>query len=478
MDAPIAAPAAPTTSTATPTLTPAQSSLSADQNIAAGQPGSPWSTPNLNSISSSNTQPTTPIVVPPPVVAPDTSAGIVGGANQTLAQAQAAFTPAPTALDNQQSGLLSDIANLTGQDANEGDETASLNDQYGVTSDQTALTAATNELATKTASYNAMQANLGGNNSVETSAVLAAQNAGLTKARAADIGITQAKITAAQGNLSLAQQQVTNAINLKYGDIEAQIKTKQAQLDAIAPNLSAEQKTQAAAQQEILTQQKTQVATDKATATQNLKLVVANNITQPFANEGGTIFDASTGQEFSDPQDFFAAAGVTSFAQAYAQGLIGDIKDTGITLKTSNVNGQTVQFGYDKNGNVVSQTVLGTTTGAAKNGGGSGGGNSTVVTYQAGPNGTINQVTTVNGKVTKTVQQKPTAGTTAPASTVQRAITNLKAVSGSDGAVAPSTWNEALTQWLNAGYSLASFKSNFGSFAKNASSPLSDYNGM
>ena len=48
---------------------------------------------------------------------------------------------------------------------------------------------------------------------METSAVLAAQNAGLTKARAADIGVTTAQIQAKQGNLTLAMNTAQQAVD-------------------------------------------------------------------------------------------------------------------------------------------------------------------------------------------------------------------------------------------------------------------------
>ena len=127
---------------------------------------------------------------------------------------------------------------------------------------------AKNELAAKNAKYAALSSSLGGNKTAETSGVLAAQNAGLLKAQAADIGITNAKITAATGNLSLAQQQVTDAINLKYSTIEDSIKTQQAQLAAIQPMLTAEQKTQATAQAQVLKDQADALAQKKADETQ------------------------------------------------------------------------------------------------------------------------------------------------------------------------------------------------------------------
>lgn len=44
-------------------------------------------------------------------------------------------------------------------------------------------------------------------------------------------------------------------------------------------------------------------------------------------------------------------------------------------------------------------------------------------------------------------------------------VTNLKGASGKDGFVSPAAYNKALSDWLGAGYSATSFKSNFSTFA-------------
>jgi hypothetical protein len=234
---------------------------------------------------------TTPTVITPPqgfnnnpiavstVTTPDTSGAIVGGAKSTVDQNAATLTPAPTALDNQQAGLLGDIATLTGQDSGKAQAYLDAEKTSGVTQDNLDLTALNNKLRTMTASYDQMQANLGGNGNVETSAVLAAQNAGLTKARSAEIGMVTAQIQAKQGDLTLATKTAHDAIDAKYSTIEDNIKTKLSQLDAIAPQLSAQQRTQALAQQKVLDdeKQKVQDAKDKEKAIQAIALEAAKN---------------------------------------------------------------------------------------------------------------------------------------------------------------------------------------------------------
>lgn len=267
-----------------------------------------------------------PIPVPT-VQSPSNTSSIVAGAQQTVDQVTQSLTPAPTALDNQQQGLLNDISSLTGEDS--GKDQALLNEQNanGATADQTALTSANNELNTKIASYNQLEANVGsGIGGLQASAAYNAQLAGLKTAAAADIGVTQAKITAAQGNLTLALSQAQSAIDARYSTIEDNIKTKQAQLAAIAPQLSAQQKTQALAQQTLLQQQSQQVQDAKDKETQ------INNVALQAASAGATPDILAAIQNAPDIISAIAAAapalGVAATAKAQQQQF-----DNNITLQ-------------------------------------------------------------------------------------------------------------------------------------------------
>src|SRR6185369_17196654 len=82
-------------------------------------------------------------------------------------------------------------------------------------------------------------ANLGGNGSVETKAVLAAQQSGVTRAaeaqkaaKAADLALIAARAQAVSGNINTALTIAKNATDARYQPIEDSIKVKQAQLDA------------------------------------------------------------------------------------------------------------------------------------------------------------------------------------------------------------------------------------------------------
>jgi len=267
----------------------------------------------------------------PTVTSPDTSGAIVAGAKQTVDQVTQSLTPSDTPLDTQNQGLLNDVATLTGQDSGKAQAYLDAEKASGATQANADLTALNNKLKTMTASFDQMQANLGGNGSVETSAVLAAQNAGLTKARAADIGMVTAQIQAKQGDLALATKTAHDAVDARYSTIEDNIKTKLAQLDALKPRLDAQHSTQALAQQKILADQERalndqakKLDEEKAQAKDNVQLALTAGITTKYVNKNGQFFDAATGQPFSDPASFFKAAGVSSFEEAYQKGLVTD----------------------------------------------------------------------------------------------------------------------------------------------------------
>jgi hypothetical protein len=264
--------------------------LAANPNaLGTGSPnaGTSSTQPNFNSVSSENLQPSTPVSLPIPTPPNTTQAnGLVAAGQQTSNSVQDyinALTPTqPTAVDQEQNTLLGQIASLTSEDTGKDQALLDAQQASGATADQASLTSLNNQLLTQTAQYNNEQANLGGNGSVETSAVLAAQNAGLTKARAADIGLTTAQIQAMQGNLTLAMNTAQEAVNAKYDTIEDNIKTSQAQLAAIQPMLDEEQKTQATAQAAYLQEQQEAVADQKDAETQ------INNVALQAASAGAT----------------------------------------------------------------------------------------------------------------------------------------------------------------------------------------------
>lgn len=154
-------------------------------------------------------------------------------------------------------------------------------------------------------------------------------------------------------------------------------------------------------------------------------------VSTQFANQNGTFFNAKTGQAYSNPQDFFKAAGVTSFPDAYSKGLVTDI-GANSALKS---------------------------------------GDTEVVTAN-GRSLLINKLTG------QTIQDLGTAykgDSTNPTSTdnVSSMADQLNSVAGKDGYISPQDYKKALTAWQAAGQSAASFKTNFSNYLNPAD--LQDY---
>ena len=245
--------------------------LSANANIPAGQAGSPWSLPmpsTQNSTVPTVMTPTqafnnNPIPVPT-VTSPDSSPGLVAGAMATSNTLQGnidALTPEPTDLDRQNQGLLDSISQLTGQDTGKAQAQIDAEAASGATADKKALQDINNQIISANAAYEKQFANIGLQNGVTLDLVTGQQGA-LRRAQAADIGLLTARAQVMQGNLTLALETANRAVDAKYSTIEDQIKTKQAQLDALQPQLTKQQKIQALAQQKMLDDQ-TQALADK-----------------------------------------------------------------------------------------------------------------------------------------------------------------------------------------------------------------------
>lgn len=275
-----------------------------------------------------------------PPAGPDAAAGIVGSSDTTSKTLQdyiTANTAPETDAEKQQQSILDSISQLTNTEGQKGVDQAAAETNAGIPDMKTTLQNLNNELLTKTADYNTKYANAEIGIGQTSSDVLGQQGA-IRKAQAADIGVVQAKISAAQGNLSLAQDQVNRAIDLKYSTVEAQLATKKAQLDALIPTLNREQQTTATALQQKYTDDQQKIADEKQKVKDNLNVVMQGGIQTPFVNNNGSFFDARTGQTFASPADFFKAAGVSSFAEAYQKGLISDVNPA--TLADKNLIAQ------------------------------------------------------------------------------------------------------------------------------------------
>ena len=252
--------------------------------------------PNFNSISSTNLQSTPQVTLPPPPPPSGNPNGLVSSVNSTLPGLQNtinSLTPAPTAADTQNQSILDSISSLTSQDTGKTAYELQQQQAGGVPGMQQQLTDLNGQITTGNAEYqqliaknNQDMANLGGNGSVETKAVLAAQQSGVTRAaqatqasKAADLALLAARAQATSGNINTALTLAKNATDAKYAPIEDGIKVKQAQLAAIQPMLDKEQKVTALAQQKLLQDQADATAQKKADETniQQIAMQAAGN---------------------------------------------------------------------------------------------------------------------------------------------------------------------------------------------------------
>lgn len=264
----------------------------------------------------------TPLAVPT-VTTPNPVPGAVAISGQTLAQLQANLTPAPTALDQSQQSLLDQISQVTGEEGANGGKEGDLmnlenapgaNGGPSITAQQSTLQQLQAQLLANTAQYTKNQAAAGGmGGDAESSSELAAQNAGLDKANAATTLMMNATINAVQGNLTLALNQAQMANDAKYDGYADQLNTLSAQLAAIAPQLDAEQKTQALAQQEYIVQQQQAVADAKDTSDQ------INNVSLQAAQAGATPDQIAAIQSAGTVVDAIAAAAPSLGAAALAK---------------------------------------------------------------------------------------------------------------------------------------------------------------
>lgn len=268
-----------------------------------------------------------PINLPTPQPSPDPSAGLAAYGTSTvksLDQYMQELTPAPTEADQSQKAILDKIASLTGEAAGRDQAQIDAEKASGAADLKKQLAGVNNELNLANANYEKQFANLGGNGVVETAGLLNAQQAGLRRAQAADVALIAARAQAVQGNLALAQDTANRAVDAKYSTIEDNINIYRAQLEALKPTLNKEERLQAIAQEQKLKAQETKLQEEKAAAKENIGLALTAGITTKYTNKNGQFFDSATGKPFSTPEEFFKAAGVSSFEDAYKKGLVTD----------------------------------------------------------------------------------------------------------------------------------------------------------
>lgn len=383
-------------------------------------------------------QPVPSVTVPSPdYTTINSSAGsLVSGvetANKTLANYIKQATPAPTTTETSIQDILNSYVETT--KANTGREAYQIEQQNAlkVPEFQTQIADLNTQIQTGLADLNKMDVEslkaqeALQNQPMVSKAVVSAQTSGLQRtqaleraAKSSEIALLQARQLGLNGQLQTALSLADKAVELKYKPIEDELKVKEAQLKALEPLYNAEQKIRAEARQRMYDDEKQKIADEKEKAKANLNLALENNVKTKFVNKNGEFFDVNSGVAFPDAQSFFKASGVNSFEEAYYKGLVTDVSPNKLTFTTENVDGNQVRFGFDQTGKIVSKVVLG-------------------------------KVKTGSGTGVKTTLKED----------IQSMQQEISTVIGKDGYISPENWKVALKNWQDAGYSAASFKTNF-----------------
>lgn len=302
-------------------------------------------TPSQNSIPLNQlTSPPTQVNLTGTVSQPDASKanGTVGGAKQqskSIAEYIKEATPPMTPEREKLNTYLSEYESLIGQQGQRSADTAAEEERVGLPLKQQAVTNAQGELDIRIAEWEREFQEIEGKSIVNSS--ITGQQAQAKKLAAADISVIQAKLSAAQGNLQLSQQQVDRAINLKYDTIESELATKRAQISAIDSILDDQERAFALALDRKYQDEEDAIAEEKARTKNNINFAIEAGITSRYYNYFGEVRDASTGEEFDLPDSFFAASGVSSFEEAYQRKILTDYQPEE-ELDTQIVNGKLI----------------------------------------------------------------------------------------------------------------------------------------
>lgn len=267
------------------------------------------------------------LTIPQPTNSMVQADATVAGAGQTTKGLDSyiqELTPKETSLDKQNKSLSDSLHSLYGLDTGKAKATLEEEGKAGLPDLKKRYADLNSQILTKTAEYEKMFSSLDTQSGV-TTAVATAQQNGLRRSQAADIGLLQARALGLQGQMNAAQDAVERAINLKYQGIEEEITAKERQMKLIEPMLTREQQKVANAQQLKLQDERERIVEEKSKAKINLTLAIESGVKTRFANKNGEFFEANSGVAFPDTVSFLKAAGVSTFAEAYQRGLVTDI---------------------------------------------------------------------------------------------------------------------------------------------------------
>lgn len=251
------------------------------------------------------------------------AAGAEAGA-KTIGDYLKEITPPETETSKQYNDILGSINNLLPELGNKKAEQAKVEKQLGIPDTRKQLAELNGLMTSRLAEYNKAIAETETAPGETPLGLVLGRQAVIRRNQAADLGLLQARGLALQGQLEAAQETANRAIDLKYGTMEDTINIKMQQLQLIQPILDKEERRYATALERKYTDEREALAEKKALAKSNIALALEAGLTTRFVNKNGEFFRTSDGMSFSTPEEFFSAAGVSSFEEAYSRGLIGD----------------------------------------------------------------------------------------------------------------------------------------------------------
>ena len=232
----------------------------------------------------------------------DTAGAMVTGAATTLADFLKQLTPAETETEKKQQTLLDKMTSLVGDAAKQSADQLTAEQAAGLPELRKQFADINGQILTKTAEYNALQV-ANANKPITMNTIIGNERA-ILNAQAADIGLLTARAQALQGQIETAQNTVNRSIDLKYDTISKQLDVYQAQLNALAPTLTKEEKRLATAQQLMIDERK-QALEDKKNEEKSIQ-----NLMVELAKSG--ITDASILSRVSSSKSYSQALNIAT----------------------------------------------------------------------------------------------------------------------------------------------------------------------
>lgn len=274
-------------------------------------------------------KPVTPLIngLPLPEEVPDNIAAIANGVNEyskSLDQYIKDLTPSTTPLQQERNGIMDRIKSLLPQTEGKGQAILQAEAASGIPEQQKQLASLNAQIKTRYAEFQKEQASLGVNESMSRGSYIG-RDAAIRRQGIAELSLLEARAQGLQGEISAQQNSIDRAVGLLFADQEQKLTNLERQMNFIKPMLDEEQATLAIAREQKIRAEREAIAEEKAKRKENLNLAFSTNTNSKFANRGGEIFRVSDGKSYATPEEFFADAGVRSFEDAYARGLVRDI---------------------------------------------------------------------------------------------------------------------------------------------------------